>query len=75
MNLQTSVTVTRARLENLAYRRQLVHEARMRLTDLGLATLEQLTDEPSMTTSAPSVIVDEPMPSDPSPSLGNSTTS
>ena len=35
----------------------------MRLIDLGLATLEQLTDEPSMTT-APSVVVDEPMPSD-----------
>lgn len=52
MNVQTSVTVTRAMIENHEDRRRLVNEARNRLAELGLATSEQLDDDPSITVSA-----------------------
>ena len=51
MNVETSVTVTRAALENETLRRHLVEEARNRLIELGLATAEQLMGEPRMSRS------------------------
>ena len=62
MNVETSVTVTRAMIENLEHRTRLVHEARARLTDLGLATPEQLIGEPAVSTSPQPLIGDEAMP-------------
>lgn len=51
MNVQTSVTVTKATIENEMSRRQLVEEARSRLIELGLATADQLRGEPRMSMS------------------------
>lgn len=51
MNVETSVTVTRAALENEAMRRHLVEQARTRLIELGLATAEQLVGEPRVSRS------------------------
>ena len=51
MNVETSVTVTKATLENETLRRHLVEEARTRLIELGLATAEQLRGEPRMSRS------------------------
>lgn len=51
MNVQTSVTVTKATIENEMSRRQLVEEARSRLIELGLATADQLRGEPRMSKS------------------------
>jgi hypothetical protein len=48
VNVEHSVTVTRATLENETSRRHLVEEARTRLIELGLATAEQLRAEPRM---------------------------
>ncbi|QGN57467.1 hypothetical protein [Nostocoides sp. HKS02] len=51
MHVETSVTVNRTVVDDAALRARLVEEARRRLIDLGLATAEQLTDEPSITAS------------------------
>jgi hypothetical protein len=62
MNVETSVTVTRAMIENLEHRARLVHEARTRLAVLGVATPEQLAGDPSITASPRPQIGDELMP-------------
>lgn len=51
MHVETSITVNRAVVEDVGLRRRLVDEARRRLIELGLATAEQLADEPSITAS------------------------
>ena len=51
MNVEHSVSVNRAALENETVRRHLVEEARTRLIELGLATAEQLRGEPRMVRS------------------------
>lgn len=51
MNVEHSVTVTRAALENETMRRHLVEQARTRLIELGLATAEQLKGEPRVVRS------------------------
>jgi hypothetical protein len=62
VNVEHSVTVTRATLENETLRRHLVEEARTRLIELGLATAEQLRGEPR--------VIRSPMPHVSNESLG-----
>lgn len=51
MIVETSVTVTRAMLSDDHRRWRLIQEARHRLVELGLATLDQLDQKPSITPS------------------------
>jgi hypothetical protein len=62
MNVETSVTVTRANIENPEHRSSLVPEARNRLAALAIATLEELTDDPSITASPQPEIGGSPTP-------------
>jgi hypothetical protein len=59
MNVQTSIIVTRAVVDDAGLRARLVEEARGRLIELGLATAEQLADEPSITASPQPTAEDE----------------
>lgn len=51
MIVETSVTVARAMLSDDHRRWRLIQEARHRLVELGVATLDQLDQKPSITAS------------------------
>ena len=61
INVETSVTVTKAVIDDEGLRRRLIEEARNRLIELGLATADQLRGEPVIIASPQPFVGDEAM--------------